>query len=71
MYTSGLVFIYSFGGSVDEYPHPTVDPKGFMRVVAAKNKKEPKVWNPVTKRLCTWVDPSKIKGVVGGKCIVS
>ena len=32
-----------FGDSSDDYPHPAVDAKGFVRVVTAKNKAEPKV----------------------------
>ena len=63
--------IYSFGGHVDDYPHPGVDAKGFMKVINARNKKEPKVWNPTTQRMTSWVDPSKIKGIVGSKCNIS
>ena len=29
--------IYSFGGHVDDYPHPGVDAKGFMKVINARN----------------------------------
>jgi hypothetical protein len=60
-----------FGGTVDEYPHPAVDAKGFVANVQRRNKLEPNVWNPVTKRMSPWIDPAAMKEIVGGGCIIS
>eukprot|EP01006_Ploeotia_vitrea_P046621 TRINITY_DN67042_c0_g1_i5.p1 TRINITY_DN67042_c0_g1~~TRINITY_DN67042_c0_g1_i5.p1 ORF type:complete len:331 (-),score=12.05 TRINITY_DN67042_c0_g1_i5:134-1126(-) len=60
-----------FGGSPDDYPHPGADAKGFVKMVNEKNKVEPKVFNPVTKKMSDWIDVSKLKDAVGAKCIIS
>ena len=60
-----------FGGTPDDYPHPTVDTKGFLRMIADRNFHEPKVWNPVKKKMRHWINTSKMKDIVGGKCTIS
>ncbi len=58
------------GGSSDDYPHPGVDSKGFVRAVQDRNNKEPKVWNPVTKKMSNWIDVAKMKHITGGGCTI-
>ena len=62
---------YSLGGSPDDYPHPGVDSSGFVKAITAKNNAEPKVWNPITKKMAHWIDIGNMKSIVGGKCIIS
>ena len=62
---------YSFGGNVDDYPHPEVDYQGFMGKVIDMNKREPKVWDPVGKRMHHWIDVSKVRSNTHkGGCVV-
>ena len=63
---------YRFGGHIDDYPHPSVDISGFMRVVSAANKREPKIFDPRTKKMSNWIDPSMVRKMADtSKCIVS
>lgn len=55
---------------MDDYPHPAVDAKGFVKAIKAANHKEPKVWNPVTGKKTDWVDVNNMKDIVGGKCVI-
>lgn len=59
------------GGNVDDYPHPAVDAKAFVKFVNTKNKAEAKVWNPLTKKMAYWIEPSAMKSIVGGGCTIS
>jgi len=62
--------LYSFGGNVDDYPHPAVDAKGFVANVQRRNKATPTVWNPISKKMSPWINPSAMKDIVGGKCTI-
>jgi hypothetical protein len=55
---------------VDDYPHPAVDAKGFVANVQRRNKATPTVWNPISKKMAPWIDPSAMKDIVGGKCTI-
>ena len=50
-----IVTYYSLGGTVDSYPHPELDFRGFMAEVSKQNARTNKVWDPVTKRMRNWI----------------
>lgn len=58
------------GGKPDDYPHPGVDAKGFVKMVTDKNNLEPRVFNPSTKKMASWIEVSKMKAITGGGCTV-
>ena len=58
------------GGNADDYPHPAVDAKGFARAVQDRNNQEPKVWNPVTKKMANWIEIDKMKHITGSGCSI-
>jgi hypothetical protein len=41
-----------------------------MQAVLAANKREPKVWCPLSKKLKSWIEPGELKAQVGGGCTV-
>ena len=61
-----------FGGHVDDYPHPGLELERFIEVLTSLNKKEPKVWNPLTKKNAHWIDPRKIEAMSApaNKCVI-
>ena len=46
------------GGSINDYPHPELDWKGFSAVVSMKNV--PKVWSPVKQKLTSWINMKEL-----------
>ena len=42
-----------------------------MAKVTEMNKREPRVWDPVTKRMHHWIDVGKVRKNTGGGCIIS
>ena len=54
--TGTIYFIlYSFGGTVDSYPHPELDFNGFLTALNRQNQLASKVWDPVSRRLHSWI----------------
>ena len=47
--------LYSFGGTVDSYPHPELDFNGFLTALNRQNQLASKVWDPVSRRLHSWI----------------
>jgi len=60
-----------FGGSVDDYPHPAVDAKGFVANIKRHNAQVPNTWNPVSKKMAPWIEMSALSHIVGGGCVIS
>ena len=54
-----------FGHAFDEAPDPDVDWHAFVQLVEDLQSKEPKVWNPITKRMSSWVDIKKLNREYG------
>ena len=54
-----------FGPAFDEAPDPEVDWHAFVQLVNDLQSKEPKVWNPITKRMTSWVDIKKLNREYG------
>ena len=57
--------------NLDGLPDPQVDWHGFLEVINVISHQEAKQWNPITKRLQSWVDMKKLKHSYDtGGCIV-
>jgi hypothetical protein len=55
-----LLFPRSFGGSIDDYPHPEVDFKAFLAVVEKHNERTGKVYDPVKGKMREWISRDKL-----------
>ena len=67
-----LSFVHSFGGKLDEYPHPELDFARFAQFVEKKNLAAGEVWDPVDKRNKHWIDKRKLQSTYGPKgCTIS
>lgn len=66
------VCLIIFGGESDAIPSPGVDPKPFIDTLTALNRREPRVWNPITRRVAPWIDPARIAQLTrSDKCVIS
>jgi hypothetical protein len=64
-------FSLLFGGKSHDYPHPQVDPEGLIDKLKTEIARQPPVWSPRSKRMTSWIDPSKVKSrYIGGKCSI-
>jgi hypothetical protein len=64
-------FILLFGpDAMDGSPDPSLDFKAFLYHVKAAVSKESDLWNPVTKRMSSWVDVKQLKLCYGGGCCI-
>ncbi|KAJ1422857.1 hypothetical protein B484DRAFT_452163 [Ochromonadaceae sp. CCMP2298] len=45
-----------YGGSISDYPHPSVDMQGLKAAVARKSEDSPLVWDPLTRKLQHWLN---------------
>jgi Mg-chelatase subunit ChlD len=51
--------------AMQSVPDPQADWCGFVQAMDKLNRKESKTWNPVTKRVETWIDMSRLKNSYG------
>jgi hypothetical protein len=58
-----LATIVSFGGSLEDYPHPELSFKEFARFIAAKNEAAGTTWDPIEKKERHWVDTKTLASV--------
>jgi hypothetical protein len=66
------LYLHSYGGKADDYPHPELDLSGFMRAVSKGNKRVGKVFDPVSARPRDWIDEHKLNSIANPhKCIIS
>ena len=57
----------SFGGKVDDYPHPEVDFHHFAQAIEDRNAHTAQVWDPVEKRNKAWLDKKRLAAAYGPK----
>lgn len=60
----------SFGGKVDNYPHPELDFKGFMAAVERESRRVGKVWDPVKERMRDWISQDKLHKMHKDNCVI-
>ena len=61
-----FISLHSYGGAEESYPHPELDFNGFIAAIKRENKRCNKVWDPVSKKMQSWIRPSRINRVGGG-----
>lgn len=62
----------SYGGRLDDYPHPELDFDEFANYIDTKNAAVGQVWDPVAKRDKHWIDKKKLAASYGKKgCIIA
>jgi hypothetical protein len=62
---------FRFGGSVDHFPHPEADWKGFLSAVEQHNATTGQTWNPLSQQMRDWVNVPALKAAYkGGACCV-
>lgn len=59
--------LHSFGGKIDDYPHPEVDFHNFAQALEERNARAGQVWDPVEKRNKAWIDKKKLTSAYGPK----
>ena len=66
------VLYYSYGGKLDDYPHPELDFPAFASFINAKNASTGQTWDPVKKIDRPWIDTKKLSSALGKKgCTIS
>ena len=65
--------LHSFGGKLDDYPHPELDFTHFLQVVEGRNHAAGQTWDPVTRCDKAWIDKKKLSAKYGpkGGCTIS
>lgn len=67
-----FTYRYSFGGKLDDYPHPELDFLDFAHYIETKNVAAGNVWDPVDKKDNHWVDKKKLAAMYGKKgCVIA
>ena len=64
---------HSFGGNIDDYPHPEADWEGFKALIARLNAGTDRIFSPVESASAGprhWIDLSRVSraGAGGSKC---
>jgi hypothetical protein len=49
-----------FGGSIEDYPHPELDWKGFLTVIDKHNQRTGKVFDPAKGKMRDWISRDKL-----------
>lgn len=72
LFTVYCSYFDSFGGKLDDYPHPELDFHDFGNYIEAKNVAAGQVWDPVDKRDKHWIDKKKLAAAYGKKgCVIA
>jgi hypothetical protein len=67
-----LPFPLSYGGKIDDYPHPELEFDAFLHKIESKNASAGMVWDPIDKRDKHWIDTRKLTAAYGKHgCIIS
>jgi hypothetical protein len=63
----------SYGGRIDDYPHPELEFDAFLRCVQQKSAAAGQTWDPLEKRSKPWFDERKLTAAYGKKagCTIS
>jgi Mg-chelatase subunit ChlD len=52
-------------GAMQNVPDPQADWTAFVQAIDKLNRKEIKTWNPISKRVESWIDMSRLKSIYG------
>jgi hypothetical protein len=67
-----LIFLCSYGGRIEDYPHPELEFDAFLRCVQQKSAAAGHTWDPLEKRSKPWIDERKLTAAYGKKgCTIS
>jgi hypothetical protein len=62
----------SYGGKIDEYPHPELEFDAFLHKIESKNAAAGTTWDPIDRRDKHWIDTKKLTSAYGkGGCSIS
>lgn len=62
---------FSYGGKLDDYPHPEANMSAFEAFISEKNNATPSTWDTVSKRDRTWIDIRAVHAqYAGGSCCI-
>jgi hypothetical protein len=60
-----ILLKFSYGGKIDDYPHPELEFDLFLRKIESKNATAGMTWDPIDKRDKHWIDTKKLTAAYG------